>query len=59
MDDVYLVKRPKLSEEDYPWIPDFCASALEGLPHELVWMIIEYAPDTVHELRLVRNYYNL
>lgn len=27
---------------------------LERLPKELVWMIVEYATETVHELRLVR-----
>lgn len=30
-------------------------SPLEELPRELIWMLIEYAPEAVYDLRLVRN----
>lgn len=36
-----------------PEIPGDSLSALENIPRELVWQLIEYAPSSVFSLRMV------
>lgn len=33
-------------------------SSMEELPRELVWKIIEFAPEAVFDLRMVKDFFN-